>query len=140
MRKNKPKTNKPNKIPLMPSEKKILKECRDLIKENPKVKNKGLNKIKDLNKRLYYIKVWIITESQPLRKLRNFKKRCFKGNGCHHLDHRVPISKGFLDGIAPEKIGSLDNLRFIPWKKNIRKGSKMTEDSHRTLRKLKRKK
>lgn len=126
------------KVSLTLEEKAIIKECKYIISKNPKLKRKKLDKMKDLNKRLYYIKVWSITESQPLNKLRNSTKRCWKGVGCYHLDHIVPISVGFRDGLSPEKIGSLTNLRFIHWSKNIRKGSTMTEDSHRVLRKIKR--
>jgi 5-methylcytosine-specific restriction endonuclease McrA len=126
------------KVKLTLKEQNIIKECKQIISKHPKLKRKKLDKMKDLDKRLYYIKVWAITESQPLDKLRNSKKRCWKGVGCHHLDHVVPIIKGFVDNIPPEHIGSLTNLRFIHWSKNISKGSTMTEASHRVLRKLKR--
>ena len=91
--------------------------------------------MKDIDKRIFYIKVWIITENQPLHKLRNFKKRGWRK---YHLDHIVSISHGFLNGLSPEQIGGMSNLRFIPWKENIRKGSTMTEASHRALRRIKR--
>ena len=116
----------------------VLKECRSLIRKHPKLKRKKLHRMKDLDKRLYYIKVWVITESQPLHKLKNSDKRCYMGKGCYHLDHIVPISKGFTDNIPPEKIGNLTNLRFIPAKDNMSKGHRMTEESHKALRRIKR--
>lgn len=128
-----------NKIKYTNKEKEILKECRQILKNNPKLKRKKLNKIKDLEKRLYYYKCWFITELQPLKTLKNYEKRCFMGRSCFHLDHIVSISYGFLTGIPPEKIGNISNLRFIPSVDNLLKGSRLTEESHKILRKFKRK-
>lgn len=126
-------------IPKSKRELELIQECRVLIRKNPHLKKRKLNTIKDLEKRLYYIKVWIITESQPIFKLKDYDKRCFRGSGCHHLDHIVPISHGYLNKIPPEKIGSITNLRFIPSEENMKKGYKITEESHKVLRKFKRK-
>ena len=105
---------------------KLLDECKSIIKKNPKLKKRKLDKIKDLEKRLYYLKVWFITESQPLKKLRNHEKRCFYGKNCYHLDHRCSIAEGYKNNIPPEIIGRMDNLKFIPAKKNMAKGYKVT--------------
>jgi hypothetical protein len=121
-------------------DKMLLIECKTLLKENPNIKKRKLTAIKDLEKRLYYIKVWCITESQPLHVLRNFDKRCFRGASCFHLDHIVPIIHGFHTKIDPSKIGHLSNLRFIRSTTNMRKGHKLTTESHRVLRKFKSKK
>jgi hypothetical protein len=115
---------------------KLIQECRVLVRKNPKLKKRKLNRIKDLDKRLYYIKVWVITESQPLKKLKNSDKRCFRGKNCYHLDHIVSISHGYHNKISPEKIGSLSNLRFIPATDNMKKSHKLTEESHKVLRKF----
>ena len=111
----------------------IMAECREILKNHPKLKKRKLHKMKNLEKRLYYLKVWSITETQPLHKLRYYSKRCFRGSGCFHLDHIVSISYGFLNEIPPEKIGSLTNLRFISARANIRKGYKLTEESNKVL-------
>jgi 5-methylcytosine-specific restriction endonuclease McrA len=87
---------------------------------------------------LYYIQVWVITESQPLHVLRNYEKRCFRGKDCYHLDHIVPISHGFYNKIPPEKIGGMSNLRFIKSERNMRKGHRLTTESHKVLRKIRR--
>ena len=105
----------------------ILSECIELRKKHPKLKRKKLDKIKDLEKRLYYHKVWAITESQPLHKLRSHKKRCFRGKNCYHLDHKCSIIEGYNRQIPPEIIGGILNLQFIPAKKNIKKGYKVTK-------------
>jgi len=117
----------------------LIQECRVLIRKNPHLKKRKLNNIKDLDKRLYYIKVWAITESQPIFKLKNFENRCWRCSGGYHLDHIYPISMGFYNKISPEIIGNIKNLRFIPIKDNLSKGYKITEESHEVLRKFKRK-
>jgi hypothetical protein len=107
-------------------EENILKECRSLIRKNPKLKRKKLHRMKNLDKRLYYIKVWVITESQPLHKLKNSDKRCYMGKGCYHLDHICSIAEGYRNNFPPEVIGHIDNLRFIPAEENMKKGSKVS--------------
>lgn len=100
----------------------------------PSLKRKKLDKITDTKKRLYYYQCWYVTESQPLHLLKYHKKRGFRCARCYNLDHIVSISYGYLNNISPEMIGNISNLRFIPYKENIRKGHKLTEDSHKVLR------
>ena len=126
------------KILLKEKDQGLLSECKKLLKENPDIKKRRLHLISDLEKRLYYIKVWVVTESQPLHVLKGHDKRCFKGPSCFHLDHIVPISHGFYSKIPAEKIGHISNLRFIRSTVNMRKGHKLTTVSHRVLRKIKR--
>jgi hypothetical protein len=126
------------KILLKEKDQELLSECKKLLKENPDIKKRKLHLISDLEKRLYYIKVWVITESQPLHVLKGHDRRCFKGPSCFHLDHIVPIVHGFYNNIPPEKIGSISNLRFIRSTVNMRKGHRLTTESHRVLRKIKR--
>lgn len=128
------------KILLKEKDLELIKECKRLLKENPNIKKRKLHLIKDLDKRFYYIRVWCITESQPLHVLRGYEKRCFRGVSCTHLDHIVPIIYGYNNNIPPEKIGGLTNLRFIRSTVNMRKGHKLTTESHKVLRKLKKKK
>ena len=124
------------KILLKEKDQVILSECKKLLKENPDIKKRKLHLISDLEKRLYYIKVWVITESQPLHLLKGHDKRCWRCNGGHHLDHIYPISMGFYNKIPPEVIGDIRNLRFIPIKDNIKKGYKITTESKNTLKKI----
>jgi len=127
------------KISLKEKDQGLLTECKKILKENPNLKKRRLHLINDLEKRLFYLKVWAITESQPLHILENHGKRCFKGPSCFHLDHKLPISYGFHNNIPPEKIGHISNLRFIRSTVNMRKGHKLTTESHKVLRRLKRK-
>ena len=113
---------------------KIKKEIRVICKKYPKIKQKIKN-LKDLDKKLYYAMVWEVTESQPLYILENSDKRGWRN---YHLDHIYPISMGFKEKISPEKIGNIKNLRFIPFEENIKKGSTITSDSLKSLRKIKR--
>lgn len=112
----------------------IKKEIRKICKNHPKIKQKIKN-IKDLDKKLYYAMVWEVTERQPLHILENSDKRGWKS---YHLDHIYPISMGFKENISPEKIGNIKNLRFIHFEENIKKGSTITSDSLKSLRRIKR--
>jgi predicted transcriptional regulator len=113
---------------------KIYYEIRKITKKYPKIKKKIKN-IKDLDKRLYYAKVWEVTEQQPLFILENSDKRGWKN---YHLDHIYPISMGYKEKIPPEKIGNIKNLRFIHHTENMDKGSKITNESRNALRRIKR--
>ena len=130
--------NKPIKNSKKPTKKetlndKIKREIRKICKKYPKIKQKIKN-IKDLDKKLYYAMVWEVTESQPLYILENFDKRGWKS---YHLDHIYPISMGFREKIPPEKIGNIKNLRFIYFEENLKKGSKITNDSVKSLKRIK---
>ena len=130
--------NKPIKNSKKPTKKetlndKIKREIRKICKKYPKIKQKIKN-IKDLDKKLYYAMVWEVTESQPLYILENFDKRGWKS---YHLDHIYPISMGFREKIPPEKIGNIKNLRFIYFEENLKKGSKITNDSVKSLKRRK---
>jgi hypothetical protein len=109
----------------------------DIYKIMPKLKKRGLDKIKDKKKRIFYLRVWLITEMQPLHKLKNYNKRCWNKSSCYELDHILSISHAYLEGIPPHLVGSMDNLRFIPKKENRDKSFKLTEDSHKILRRFK---
>lgn len=111
----------------------IKKKINKICKKYPKIKQKIKNII-DIDKKLYYAMVWEITESQPLYILENFDKRGWKN---YHLDHIYPISMGYKEKISPEKIGNIKNLRFIYFEDNIKKGSTITSDSLRSLRRIK---
>jgi hypothetical protein len=111
---------------------------RQIYQIMPKLKKRSLNNIKDKKKRLYYLRVWLVTEMQPLHKLKNYNKRCWGRAGCYELDHILSIAHAYLENIPPHLVGSMDNLRFIPKKENRDKSFKLTEESHRVLRKFKR--
>lgn len=110
---------------------KLLYQIRKICKKHPKIKKK-IKFIKDLDKKLYYAKVWEVTESQPLHILENNDKRGWKG---HHLDHICSISVGFHNNIPPELIGNIKNLQFIPAEENMLKGHKV--EKHILLEMLK---
>jgi 5-methylcytosine-specific restriction endonuclease McrA len=112
----------------------------EIYKIMPKLKKRDLKKIKDKDKRLYYLRVWLVTEMQPLHKLPNFSKRCWNKRSCYELDHILSIAHSYLEKIPPHLVGSIDNLKFIPKKENRSKGFKLTEESHKILRKFKRNK
>lgn len=78
----------------------------------------------------YYKAVRRFTEQQPIDLLEDSEKRARMDDdpNAYHLDHIVPISYGFLNGIPPEEIADISNLRFIPWLENIQKSNKLLEE------------
>lgn len=50
-----------------------------------------------------------------------------------HWDHIVPVKYGFENGIAIELICSVENVKRVPAKENLSKGSKLTEESKKIL-------
>ena len=66
-----PSRKKVTKNPSSTRQKK-LKFIREIYKKYPKIKKK-IKFIKDIDKRLYYAKVWYVTESQPIHILENFE-------------------------------------------------------------------
>ena len=118
-----------DKIILDTNKLKLKKELDTLLKTNPLLKNR-IKGISDLEKKIYYCKVWIITENNDLTTLKNHTKRSFKG---YHLDHIFPISQGFKLNIPPEAIGNIKNLQFIPRKRNMKKRDDITETTTKLI-------
>lgn len=51
------------------------------------------------------------------------------------IDHIVSKHQGFNLGIAPERIGSLENLRWMEWDANAEKGVAPDDESRRLIEK-----
>jgi hypothetical protein len=77
------------------------------------------------NYKKYHKEVWKYTNQHDLNLLVNYEKRGRAGiNNAYHLDHKFSISRGFIEGIDPALLGSLQNLEFIPWEDNVSKQGK----------------
>ena len=74
----------------------------------------------------YRKKVWKVTRKQPIQNLENF---CKRGRSTYHLDHIVSIKYGFINGLHPDLVGGIKNLRFIPAKENIQKKEYLEQES-----------
>lgn len=62
------------------------------------------------------------TRHSGYKSLPNYDKRGRSGiKGAYQLDHIISVFEGFTKNIPPEIIGSIDNLRYIPWEENIEK-------------------
>lgn len=101
------------------------RELQLLLKQHPHIKNR-VKSITNIPKKIYYIKVWLLTESNDLTQLKNHERRGFKS---FHLDHIYPVIGGFNNQIPPEVIANIKNLRFIHHRKNIKKGSEITDEA-----------
>jgi hypothetical protein len=79
------------------------------------------------DKRKYYRAVRNITNLQPIHLLENFEKRARfpDEQDAYHLDHIYSISEGFCNKIPPPLIGDISNLRFIPWRENVKKADRI---------------
>ncbi len=108
------------------------KEFESFIKGKPYLKNR-VKSIKDFEKKLFYVKVWYLTELNDLTTLKNHERRKFRGM---NLDHIFPISIAFKRNIPPEIVAHIDNLRFIPYKQNMKKGNTVTEEAELIIKKL----
>lgn len=92
----------------------LIQVCNDRLKEsrkNPK------------DKEMYYEAVRRITAINYGKFKNEIDPDDLRGKG-YHLDHRYSISKGFLEGIDPEVIGSKENLEIITEKENLVKSAK----------------
>lgn len=70
----------------------------------------------------YKREVMNLTKRTDVSNLPNSEKRGKCGiNGAYHLDHKLEISEGYVQGIAPNIIADVSNLQFIPWKENMKK-------------------
>lgn len=74
----------------------------------------------------YYYDVWRLTEANAhLIPGYDPELRGIAGTeGAYQIDHIIPISKGYADGIEPYRIAAPENLRFIPWQENLHKGNR----------------
>jgi hypothetical protein len=106
--------------------------CAYMLKNNPHIKSrvKGINNIK---KQIYYLKVWLLTESNDLTVLKNHDKRGFKK---YHLDHIFPISVGFKEQIPPKIIADMRNLQFLYHRKNIKNSDDVDENSRKLINEI----
>jgi len=68
----------------------------------------------------YRRKVYYWTSKNNLNVLENSDKR---GRGRYHLDHKYSIAEGFRNKVSPKIIGSIDNLEFLHYTTNIKKGT-----------------
>lgn len=73
----------------------------------------------------YRRKVQKLTELVADR-IEGIETRGFKD---HHIDHIVSIWEGFKLGMPEEDIATLSNLRMLPYKENMLKGTKPLKGS-----------
>jgi len=124
---------KEGKIPVVDNEELELNKIFLALTKNKPFLKKRVKHIKNIRKKIYYVKVWEITEANDLTILKNHHKRGFRK---YHLDHIYSISEGFKNDIPPEAIGNLGNLRFIHYKKNIKKGGDVDDEGREVINEI----
>ena len=110
----------------------LKKELQLLLKANPYIKNR-VKGIVNIAKKIYYIKVWLLTEANDLTKLKNHEKRGFRQ---YHLDHIAPIIFCFNNQIPPEVASDIRNLRFIHYRKNLKKSDTIDDEGRRIIEEI----
>lgn len=74
---------------------------------------------------LYTRNVWLETNKQPLRELKNFNKRGHQRvSGTYAIDHIISIKYGFINNICYTIIGNIDNLQMLTHTENSSKCDK----------------
>ena len=58
---------------------------------------------------------------EVLHLIEGYDKELRSFNG-HHVDHKISRSFGFSNGIPPQDIAHISNLRFVPKAENCKKG------------------
>jgi 5-methylcytosine-specific restriction endonuclease McrA len=102
-----------------------------LVFDKEKIIKKDKAKTKDRKGRPYYKLVWQYTDMySPL--IDGIELRGWRGL---HIDHIVPISYGEKNNIPPHLIGSYENLIMLRYDENIKKSTKITENSVKLLNK-----
>ena len=87
----------------------------------------------DIYRTLYYKEVWKLTEANKIL-IRDIDKRGYRD---YHIDHKVPISIGFINNILPKYIADVSNLHMMFWKDNVRKrDSLILDEENYWLKKL----
>lgn len=82
----------------------------------------------DIDKYLYYYRVWEYTQVNA-----SFLKDNYKRGKEFHLDHIIPISVGFKYNIIPSIIGSFENIQIIKSELNFIKNFAITKDGEEVL-------
>lgn len=71
------------------------------------------------------------TKALDVSLLENSDKRGLCGvQGAYQLDHMYSVKDGYINDVPPHIVGSLANVRFIPWENNLAKStrSSITKD------------
>jgi len=75
-------------------------------------------------RQLYYKQVYSFTESNK----HLIKDIHLRGYRAYHIDHKIPISIGYLHSIPPEVISHPSNLVMLWWEDNVAKRANMHID------------
>lgn len=108
-----------------------FKGIRTLLNSIEREERRKENRIMSNNtpQKLYEKEVRRLTEINS-HKVKGIEKRGFKN---YHLDHILPIWLGFKYGVDKNKMASVENLRMIPYRENMSKGIKLTEEGKKLL-------
>lgn len=74
--------------------------------------------------RVHKLTSMVYEENKDKINPNNFPRTLAGVEGGYQLDHIISVREGFDRGISPEELSKLENLRMLPWKKNLARNKK----------------
>lgn len=101
------------------------KEYKDRHKETRRQRRILAEAGKEISFKRYRRLVDMFTKELDISKLQHSCKRGLSGTpGAYQLDHMYSVKDGWLNDIPAHIVGSIANVKFIPWEDNLRKSAK----------------
>lgn len=95
---------------------------KSITKETTKPYKRYCNRVHKLSNRVY-------EENKDVINPDNFPRTICGVDGGYQLDHVISVKDGYEQGISPEEMAVVENLRMLPWRENLAKGRRSDDSS-----------